>query len=73
MANDQGSPVNGTNDIPSWIQGTLFEPVFKEIVSNFRQIKDFKAKKALSPGENYATIMLRLEAEVELNGKEYFI
>ncbi|XP_065371999.1 uncharacterized protein LOC135963916 [Calliphora vicina] len=52
--------------IPTWIKASLFEPVFKEICSNFQQIKDFQAKPALSVGENYASVMLRLEAEIEL-------
>ncbi|XP_037817362.1 uncharacterized protein LOC119607493 [Lucilia sericata] len=65
MANYEGSPVNG-NDIPLWIKVSLFEPVFKQIEPQFHQTKNFKAKRALSAGENYATIMLRVEAEIEL-------
>ncbi|XP_065354515.1 uncharacterized protein LOC135948986 [Calliphora vicina] len=52
--------------IPTWIKASLFEPVFKEIFCNFQEINDFKAKPALSAGENYATVMLRLEAEIEM-------
>lgn len=60
-------------DIPEWIQAGLFEPVFKEMYPDFRQTKNFKAKKALSAGENYATIMLRLEADIELKGIYVFL
>ncbi|KAM7362728.1 uncharacterized protein ACRADG_013296 [Cochliomyia hominivorax] len=63
MASKQSS----ANDVPSWIQAPLFDTVFKEICPEFRQTKDFKAKRALSAGENYATIMLRVEGDVELN------
>ncbi|XP_065366658.1 uncharacterized protein LOC135959603 [Calliphora vicina] len=62
MASEQ----NTGQVIPTWIKASLFEPVFKEIFSNFQQIKDFQAKPALSAGENYASIMLRLEAKIEL-------
>ncbi|XP_037817361.1 uncharacterized protein LOC119607492 [Lucilia sericata] len=65
MVNDQGNTANG-NDIPTWIKVSLFEKVFKEIEPQFHQTKDFKVKRALSAGENYATIMLRIEAEIEL-------
>ncbi|XP_023292669.2 uncharacterized protein LOC111676020 [Lucilia cuprina] len=65
MVNDQETTAIA-NDIPSWIKVFLFEPVFKEIESQFYQTKNFQAKRALSAGENYATIMLRIEAEIEL-------
>ena len=68
MSNNNDETGNNS-EIPSWIQASLFEAVFKEIVGGYRQIKNFKAKKALGGGENYATIILRIEAEVELYGK----
>lgn len=57
--------------IPKWIKAELFEPVFKEIISGYRQVQVFDVKEALTPGENYATIMLRIHAEIELIGKRY--
>ena len=68
MSSEQKSNTKSIPVIPSWVEASLFEPVFKEIVSDFRQIKTFKAVPALAAGENYATVMLRLEAEIELSG-----
>ncbi|XP_037817363.1 uncharacterized protein LOC119607494 [Lucilia sericata] len=65
MVNNPKSPANVVG-IPSWIEASLFETVFKEIEPQFNQTKDFKVKRALSAGENFATIMLRLEADIEL-------
>lgn len=72
MASNQKSPDKTTNDIPSWVQASLFEPVVRDIVKDFYQIKDFKVKPALKPGENFACIMLRVEVTVELKGVMYF-
>lgn len=54
--------------VPDWIKAPLFEPVFREKEKHFRTIKTFAAEAALNPGENYATIMLRINAELELTG-----
>ncbi|XP_059217682.1 uncharacterized protein LOC106087274 [Stomoxys calcitrans] len=55
-----------TNQTPSWIQDSLFENVIKKIVPEFKEIKTFKLTNALLPGENYATIMLRIQLDVDL-------
>lgn len=68
MANESTSMKNPVN-IPQWITPSLFEPVFRSQTTGFRSIKTFDAKGAISPGENYATIMLRITADVELTGK----
>ncbi|XP_073829802.1 uncharacterized protein [Musca autumnalis] len=52
--------------LPAWIQPSAFEGVFREVCPDFQQVKDFKAIPALGAGENYATVMLRLTADVEL-------
>lgn len=54
--------------LPEWIKAPLFEPVFAEIHADFKRTKEFKVAPALSAGENYATVMLRIEAKVELKG-----
>lgn len=55
------------NKIPPWIQANLFENVLREILPEYKQIKNFKAYNALQPGENYATVMLKIELQVQLN------
>lgn len=59
--------MTGNNKIPSWIQANLFENVLREILPEYKQIKNFKAYHALQPGEYYATIMLRIELQVQLH------
>ncbi|XP_034488582.1 uncharacterized protein LOC117792519 [Drosophila innubila] len=57
--------------VPDWVQADLFLDVLKESVKGFSKIKDFKANSGTSAGENYATIMLRVNIEVELeDGKD---
>ncbi|KAL7728374.1 hypothetical protein ACLKA6_007465 [Drosophila palustris] len=59
-----------TNDeksiLPKWLKAELFEQVLKDTFEDFKQIKTFKAKPGTKPGDNYATIMLRIELEIEL-------
>ncbi|XP_060648425.1 uncharacterized protein LOC132786055 [Drosophila nasuta] len=57
--------------VPDWVQAEIFTDVLKESVDGFSKIKSFKAAGGSAAGENYATIMLRVNIEVELkDGKE---
>ncbi|XP_036340801.1 uncharacterized protein LOC118750178 [Rhagoletis pomonella] len=57
--------------LPDWITAELFNNFLKETVPGFREIKSFKTKSAVAPGENYATIMLRIAMEISTqSGKE---
>ncbi|KAH8399662.1 hypothetical protein KR215_011410 [Drosophila sulfurigaster] len=57
--------------VPDWVQAEIFTDVLKESVEGFLKIKSFKAAGGSAAGENYATIMLRVNIEVELkDGKE---
>lgn len=69
MASEQKSEPKSTLVIPSWVEASLFEPVFKEIAPDYKQTKAFKVLPALAAGENYATVMLRLEADIEMKGE----
>lgn len=55
-----------SNNIPSWIDSKLFENVVRDSVGDFKKIQNFKVFNALGPGENYATVMLRVQIEVQL-------
>lgn len=59
------------NNVPKWIEAKLFENVLKENTDQFKEIKEFKAYAGLPPGENYSTVMTRIEILIELEGK-YF-
>ncbi|XP_073842766.1 uncharacterized protein [Musca autumnalis] len=58
--------VNHTISIPSWIEKSLFENVLKEKVDNFRCITKFDVKPGSTAGENYATVILRIDVDIEL-------
>ncbi|KAH8359883.1 hypothetical protein KR093_009297 [Drosophila rubida] len=57
--------------VPDWVTAEMFTDVLKESVEGFSKIKSFKAESGSAAGENYVTIMLRVNIEVELeDGKE---
>jgi len=58
-----------TSKIPDWITAELFEDVLKANVEGYSKVKTFKADIGSAAGENYATIMLRVNIDVELQGK----
>ncbi|KAH8399653.1 hypothetical protein KR215_011389, partial [Drosophila sulfurigaster] len=60
------STENPQSLVPDWVQPEIFLDVLKESVKGFSKSKSFKASAALAPGENYATIMLRVNIQVEL-------
>lgn len=67
MATDSISKVP-SSQVPDWVQGELFLDVLKETVKGFLKIKSFDAKSGSAAGENYATVMLRVSIQVELEG-----
>ncbi|XP_023178814.2 uncharacterized protein LOC111604822 [Drosophila hydei] len=67
----ESKPEPTGSNVPDWVQAELFEDVLKESVNGFSKIKSFKAISGSAAGENYATIMLRVNITVELeDGKE---
>lgn len=54
--------------VPDWVQPESFVDVLKESVKGFSKIKSFKANSGVGAGENYSTVMLRLNIDVELEG-----
>uniref|UniRef100_A0A0A1XJI5 Hemoglobin subunit alpha-A n=2 Tax=Zeugodacus cucurbitae TaxID=28588 RepID=A0A0A1XJI5_ZEUCU len=52
---------------PKWLTAELFEKVLSEFIPKYRKITHFEAKPALAAGENYATVMLRIQIDVELS------
>ncbi|XP_016951395.1 uncharacterized protein LOC108025422 [Drosophila biarmipes] len=54
---------------PKWLNQTQFEELLAENVAEFSKIVGFRVKPAMAPGENYATLMLRISIDVELTDK----
>ncbi|KAH8232280.1 hypothetical protein KR032_003284, partial [Drosophila birchii] len=55
--------------LPKWLNETQFEELLAANVAQFSKITDFRMKAAMAPGENYATLMLRISIDVELTDK----
>jgi len=54
--------------IPDWVKPEAFEHLLKRKVKDYRETKSMRAKAGVAAGENYATIMLRIELDVEKKG-----
>lgn len=61
--------VDGTNNgsnVPSWIKQEYFENIISDEIGKYLQIKKFKPESGSAPGDNYASVMVRILIEVEL-------
>ncbi|KAH8293882.1 hypothetical protein KR054_006114 [Drosophila jambulina] len=61
--------VEKANQGPEWLNETQFEELLTANVDKFSKIVGFRVKPAMAPGENYATLMLRITIDVELTDK----
>ncbi|EDV53679.1 uncharacterized protein LOC6554930 [Drosophila erecta] len=55
--------------IPAWVKTEAFEDLLKDNVKDYERTTALRAKAGVAAGENYATIMLRLELDVETKDK----
>ncbi|KAM8703725.1 hypothetical protein ACLKA7_008367 [Drosophila subpalustris] len=55
--------------VPQWIKESHFVEILRETVPKFSKIQSFRIKPALGPGENYATLVVRVSIEAELTDK----
>ncbi|KAH8283784.1 hypothetical protein KR054_001373 [Drosophila jambulina] len=55
--------------IPDWVKPEAFEELLRQKVKDYKETKALRAKAGVAPGENYATIMLRVELDVETKDK----
>jgi len=61
--------VDHSDLVPKWLNQTQFEELLAADVDQFSKIVGFRVKPAMAPGENYATLMLRISIDVELTGE----
>lgn len=59
---------NVDSKIPTWISNEYFESICAESVKNFSKITKITAEPGSAVGENYASIILRVLIECELQG-----
>ncbi|XP_037723141.1 uncharacterized protein LOC119555649 [Drosophila subpulchrella] len=55
--------------IPDWVKPEAFQDLLKNEVKDYKETKALRAKAGVAAGENYATIMLRVELDVETKDK----
>lgn len=58
-----------TSNIPPWIDEDHFIDILQESVVNFSKLLKLTAAPATKAGDNYASTILRVKADVELKGK----
>ncbi|SPP90193.1 uncharacterized protein LOC117591704 [Drosophila guanche] len=54
---------------PEWVKPEIFQDILKLQVKNYKETKSLRASAGVAKGENYATIMLRVELDVETEDK----
>lgn len=60
---------NGFDKVPQWINEDYFRSIIEKKVPKFRKVVSFKAIPAISPGESYASTIIRVHIDVQLIGK----
>lgn len=58
------------SNVPDWLHADLFLDVLKNNVKRFKEIKKFSTVCGSEVGENYATSMLRVNIQVQLEGRQ---
>ncbi|XP_001980526.3 uncharacterized protein LOC6553968 [Drosophila erecta] len=57
--------------IPAWLDQQIFEPFLDRDFPDLKQIKSFRLEPTAGKGENYTTIIMRANFELELNDGSY--
>ncbi|XP_030374637.1 uncharacterized protein LOC115624181 [Scaptodrosophila lebanonensis] len=65
-ATHDDSEVETNRTSPTWLKPELFEPLLRQTFDLFKGIRTFKVGAGTKPGDNYATVMLCINIEVEL-------
>ena len=64
----QAEQKNPNVQVPEWVKQEYFEDILKEIVEWYSKVLKFKPEAGTLPGENFASVMLRINFEVECDG-----
>lgn len=60
------SKLSESAKFPAWVKQEYFENVAVQEIENFSKITSFNVESGSAPGENYATVMLRIQMKIEL-------
>lgn len=55
--------------VPHWIHQSYFMEIIKQSVPNCKHISNFDVRPALSAGENYGSLMLRVKIDIVCEGE----
>lgn len=69
MAPNENAEVDSANNnfsIPTWIKQEYFENIIADEIGKYSRITKFQPESGSAPGDNYASIMVRILIEVEL-------
>ncbi|XP_068155225.1 uncharacterized protein [Drosophila tropicalis] len=55
-----------SSQVPDWLKAEIFTELLETNVAEYLKTKSFKVNAGTTAGENYQTLMLRIEIEVEL-------
>jgi len=58
-----------TEQMPAWLDQQKFEEFIERDFPNLKKIKSFQLEPSAGKGENYTTLLLRANFELELKGK----
>lgn len=53
---------------PEWVNESYFENIVRAEFENYQQILKFDVSPATSAGDNYSSIMLKVDIDIELTG-----
>ena len=60
------------DQIPDWLQQDLFVDILQKDLKQFKSIKSFDVGAATNAGDNYASIMLKIDIVAELQGSYFY-
>lgn len=56
--------------IPKWVNKENFHKMLSQAIEDLEDITFFRASRAMVSGENYSTLILRVQIEMKLKGKQ---
>lgn len=58
------------NGLPQWLDNVTLEKAIAQQIGDYKKILDLKIENGCKEGENYSSLMMRIKAEVEMEGKK---
>lgn len=65
----QQTGIAADNGLPEWLDNVTLEKAIRQQLGDYSNILQIKTENASKEGENYSSLMMRIKAEVEIDGK----